>query len=113
MREDKKLFKTITLRLSEEELKKLKQYAAMDGVSINNFLKKAIAIGFNSKAKNITNNSRYLSSPLKPQQHTIVDKVIMHACLEALYIIRTKESEEVLTKARVFAKDKTNEYAGN
>jgi hypothetical protein len=105
----RKRFKTVTFRLTEKEHQKLKAFAQNLELSLNHFLKKAIALDFNFKAKNVTNNSQFLSAKSIAPVITKIDKVILHAIIEMLLITRDREPEEVVARAKKTAEKKVCE----
>lgn len=105
----RKSFKTVTFRLTDKEHQKLKAFAQNYELSLNHFLKKAIALDFNFKAKNVTNASQFLSAKSIAPVITKIDKVILHAIIEMLLITRDREPEEVVARAKKTAEKKVCE----
>ena len=105
----RKSFKTVTFRLTDKEHQKLKDFAKNYELSLNHFLKKAIAVDFNFKAKNMIHSSQFLSAKSVTPVITKIDKVILHAILEMLLITREKEPEEAVVRAKKMAEKKVYE----
>lgn len=97
--------KKITLRLTENEHKKLTGFAKKQKLSVNNIVRKAIECNFNLNTKEMFSPQGFLSMS-QPKVSTEVDKVMLHAVLEILMIMRGTAPSDVVSKSQEIARTK-------
>lgn len=108
--------KTITLRLDEEEHEKLMDFAKKQKLSVNNIVRKAIALNFNFKTKDVVKTSEFLTTlTSETRENSPAEKAMLYASIEALVILRElakKEDSDWVKNAQEIARRKVDELMG-